>query len=146
MASLRVDVTQRIRTSARSRNRTLGLQLAAVVIQVAVKSAPSCGSTRRTGGPIRTGRDPSDRASRWKQLLVAVHGPIAALDARLRGEPSPTLTGPLETAPGLRDRDRCETSRTSSTVAPASASHLWARRDDIGGVGKSLLSKHVGRT
>ena len=55
-------------------------------------------------GPIRTGTGPSDRASRWKQLLVAVHDPIAALDVRLGREPASTLTGPLESAPVTRGR------------------------------------------
>src|SRR5712671_4141491 len=60
---------------------------AAVVIEVAVESDPSCGSTPRTGDRNRTGTGPSDRASRWKQLLVTVHDAIAALDVRLRRNP-----------------------------------------------------------
>lgn len=102
---------------------------AAVVVAVAVKTGPSCGSTPRTGDPIRTGTGHSDRASRWKQLLVAVDEAIAALDVRLGREPPSTLTGLLETAPATRSRRAVEACRTS---VAKSARAGQAPRDDSG--------------
>jgi hypothetical protein len=84
-----------------------------VVVEDVVNSDPSCGNTCRTDDPIRTGTGPSVRASRWKQLLVTVHDALAALDVRLGREPASTLTGPFESAPATRSRDRCEACRTS---------------------------------
>jgi hypothetical protein len=73
----------------------------------------------RTGAPIRTGTGRSDRASRWKQLLVTVRDAIAALDVRLGREPPSTLTGSLESAPATRSRECCEACRTSLPTRPA---------------------------
>jgi hypothetical protein len=86
---------------------------AAVVVEVAVKRGPSCGSSSRTDDPIRTGTGHSDRASRWKQLLVTVDDAIAALAVRLGREPASTLTGSLESAPATRGRRADEACRTS---------------------------------
>jgi hypothetical protein len=96
-----------------------GLLLSSIeVVEVAVESGPSCGSTPRSAGPTRMGTDPSDRASRWKQLLVAVHDAIAALHVRLRRVPAATLTGRLETEPATRGRDPGEAWRTSLPDGP----------------------------
>jgi hypothetical protein len=86
-----------------------------VVVEVAVKSDPNYDSTLRSGGPSRTDKDRFDRASRSKQLLVAVHDPIAPLDVGLRRETSSALTRPLESAVGTRSPDPVEACATSNS-------------------------------
>jgi hypothetical protein len=96
-----------------------GLLLSSIeVVEVTVESDPSCGSTPRSAAPTRTDRDRSVRASRWKQLLVAVHDAIAVLHVRLRREPAATLTGRLETEPATRGRDPGEAWHTSLPDGP----------------------------
>src|SRR6266540_3918759 len=87
--------------------------LSVVIVAVAVKSGPNHGNTPRTAGPIRRGTGPSDRASRSKQLLVAVDDAVAALDVRLRREPAATLTCSLERTSATRGRDWSESCCTS---------------------------------
>jgi hypothetical protein len=78
--------------------------LAFIVFAVAVKSGLRRGNKTYSEPPTRTGRDPSDRASRWKQLLVAVDDAIASLHVRLGREASSPLASSLESAPATRGR------------------------------------------
>jgi hypothetical protein len=81
-----------------------------------------------------TGTGRSNRASRWKQLLVTLDNVIAALDARLGRESASTLNRfARRSAPATRSRDRRDAWRTASLAISHSADRMgmmgaWMRR------------------